>query len=329
LQYVRLPVAEGRRADHAGHCRRRKIRCLPANPEDSAGRCANCIRLKKDCTFFPVDHGAANMRAGGSPLSSSSSSSPPPLGALTPRTESAQSPPLEEPAIISLPAPEELPSQLAGASSRSYSTGYLPAAVSNGLAIQPSFMISQAAEHEGWQSPPFPHAEASPYWGSGESTPNPSAFQQMPELTPTSSGPPFAGAMAYPQQQWAAQGRSASFGQLEGVHHHHPFYHSPELATATDLAASLQYSQAGIPAPHVERSPAVMLAGHHPHMAGPPPGFPYQQPPQAWVAQQQPGVSTWYSEPSSLTELDVNEQEAADPFAGTVSPIYPHRQNTS
>ena len=37
-----------------GHCRRRKIRCLLA-PEDPQNRCANCIRLKKDCNFFPVD----------------------------------------------------------------------------------------------------------------------------------------------------------------------------------------------------------------------------------------------------------------------------------
>lgn len=37
-----------------GHCRRRKIRCLLA-PDDAQNRCANCIRLKKDCNFFPVD----------------------------------------------------------------------------------------------------------------------------------------------------------------------------------------------------------------------------------------------------------------------------------
>ena len=37
-----------------GHCRRRKIRCLLA-PDDIQNRCANCIRLKKDCSFYPVD----------------------------------------------------------------------------------------------------------------------------------------------------------------------------------------------------------------------------------------------------------------------------------
>jgi hypothetical protein len=235
---------------------------------------------------------------------------------------------------MSLPPPEELPSQ--HASSRSYSAGFLPAAVTNGLAIQPSFMISQAAEHEGWQSPPFPHAEASPYWGSGESTPNPSAFQQMPELTPTSSGPPFAPAAMTYQQQWAAQGRSASFGQLEGIHHAPYGAYPPDLAAAGAAAAELQFSLAqgqGVAAPHVgltaaERAnPAVaMLASHGQMAAAHAPGFAYHQ--QAWLTQPQPGVSPWFSEPNPLTELDLNEQEA-DPFAGTVSPVYPHRQNTS
>ena len=36
------------------HCRRRKIRCLLA-PDDAQNRCSNCIRLKKECNFFPVD----------------------------------------------------------------------------------------------------------------------------------------------------------------------------------------------------------------------------------------------------------------------------------
>ena len=38
----------------AGHCRRRKIRCIPA-PADPQNRCSNCIRLKKECNFYPVD----------------------------------------------------------------------------------------------------------------------------------------------------------------------------------------------------------------------------------------------------------------------------------
>ncbi|KAI9887479.1 MAG: hypothetical protein M1823_000737 [Watsoniomyces obsoletus] len=47
LGYHRTSVA-------CGHCRRRKIRCLLA-ADDPQGRCSNCIRLKKECNFFPVD----------------------------------------------------------------------------------------------------------------------------------------------------------------------------------------------------------------------------------------------------------------------------------
>ncbi|KAK4673298.1 hypothetical protein QC763_110660 [Podospora pseudopauciseta] len=47
LGYHRTSVA-------CGHCRRRKIRCIPSQ-NDVQGRCMNCIRLKKDCSFFPVD----------------------------------------------------------------------------------------------------------------------------------------------------------------------------------------------------------------------------------------------------------------------------------
>ncbi|KAK5278784.1 hypothetical protein LTR16_008274, partial [Cryomyces antarcticus] len=36
------------------HCRRRKIRCA-VNPDDLAGRCSNCIRLKKECRFYPIE----------------------------------------------------------------------------------------------------------------------------------------------------------------------------------------------------------------------------------------------------------------------------------
>ncbi|KAL5370842.1 hypothetical protein PMIN04_009566 [Paraphaeosphaeria minitans] len=75
LGYHRTSVA-------CGHCRRRKIRCLVANDEVT-GRCANCIRLKKECNFYPVDQtpeqsraqaGAAKEANAGAPTSSTASS---------------------------------------------------------------------------------------------------------------------------------------------------------------------------------------------------------------------------------------------------------------
>lgn len=64
-----------------GHCRRRKIRCVLAEQDDH-GRCQNCIRLKKECVFYPVDSAGgpesrAQQRSGaGSKSSSVISNSP-------------------------------------------------------------------------------------------------------------------------------------------------------------------------------------------------------------------------------------------------------------
>lgn len=75
LGYHRTSVA-------CGHCRRRKIRCLLA-PDDPQGRCSNCIRLKKECNFFPVEHTVDTHRPSGSVKD---------LGTGTPTTPQAPSP---------------------------------------------------------------------------------------------------------------------------------------------------------------------------------------------------------------------------------------------
>ncbi|KAH7196838.1 uncharacterized protein B0J16DRAFT_7095 [Fusarium flagelliforme] len=75
LGYHRTSVA-------CGHCRRRKIRCI-TSPNDTQGRCINCIRLKKDCSFFPVDQasiddsrGKQGSRVSAGPKGNSATSSP-------------------------------------------------------------------------------------------------------------------------------------------------------------------------------------------------------------------------------------------------------------
>ncbi|KAJ0131791.1 Uncharacterized protein HZ326_25118 [Fusarium oxysporum f. sp. albedinis] len=47
LGYLRTSVA-------CGHCRRRKISCIRSS-SDAQGRCINCIHLRKECIYFPVD----------------------------------------------------------------------------------------------------------------------------------------------------------------------------------------------------------------------------------------------------------------------------------
>ncbi|KAH4216220.1 hypothetical protein HBH98_112350 [Parastagonospora nodorum] len=79
LGYHRTSVA-------CGHCRRRKIRCLLAS-EDPQGRCANCIRLKKECNFYPVEH---NPDAPSSQALGSKDTSP--VQPLTPAASSPRHP---------------------------------------------------------------------------------------------------------------------------------------------------------------------------------------------------------------------------------------------
>ncbi|OKL62272.1 hypothetical protein UA08_02867 [Talaromyces atroroseus] len=87
LGYSRTSVACGQSIFHPPlcvmHCRRRKIRCL-VSADDSEGRCENCIRLRKECQFYPVDQQPPTdrkARPGNTPTSSAdpsiASSSPP------------------------------------------------------------------------------------------------------------------------------------------------------------------------------------------------------------------------------------------------------------
>ncbi|KAK1990319.1 hypothetical protein LX36DRAFT_416875 [Colletotrichum falcatum] len=69
LGYHRTSVA-------CGHCRRRKIRCI-ASPAMGESRCINCIRLKKECSFFPVDQAPLPQTAGPRPKALSQASSGP------------------------------------------------------------------------------------------------------------------------------------------------------------------------------------------------------------------------------------------------------------
>lgn len=64
LGYHRTSVA-------CGHCRRRKIRCMMPD-DDPSGRCSNCIRLKKECIFCPVE----SSNAGKGPNTSRAVSAP-------------------------------------------------------------------------------------------------------------------------------------------------------------------------------------------------------------------------------------------------------------
>ncbi|KAK0618325.1 hypothetical protein B0T17DRAFT_496385 [Bombardia bombarda] len=109
LGYHRTSVA-------CGHCRRRKIRCIPSQ-NDVQGRCVNCIRLKKECSFFPVDQQppqdtrqkSASRSSIGPKIASASSS--PAMQSGIPSDMHAQQPypQLTMPSIQNMPPPMKPP----------------------------------------------------------------------------------------------------------------------------------------------------------------------------------------------------------------------------
>ncbi|KXT04311.1 hypothetical protein AC578_7925 [Pseudocercospora eumusae] len=84
LGYQRISIA-------CAHCRRRKIRCLLSEDEHEQ-RCQNCIRLKKDCVFYPVDQQAAiDARSETSSRSGAHPSGPSPAVSTSPTQMDATS----------------------------------------------------------------------------------------------------------------------------------------------------------------------------------------------------------------------------------------------
>ena len=95
-----------------GHCRRRKIRCIPA-PADPQNRCSNCIRLKKECNFYPVDQQpqpdprrSGSKSQSGTGRASESTSPTTSSGHLPDNPSSLPYPPLNMPPIQDLGGPQ-------------------------------------------------------------------------------------------------------------------------------------------------------------------------------------------------------------------------------
>ncbi|KAK1769613.1 hypothetical protein QBC33DRAFT_328330 [Phialemonium atrogriseum] len=132
LGYHRTSVA-------CGHCRRRKIRCIPS-PADVQGRCVNCIRLKKECSFYPVDQQPPQdtrqksaSRSSVGPKIASASSSPAmqsglpsdmhgqqPYPQLTMPSIQNMAPPMKPPGSESFPPEAKMPSGASGARNFDY-----------------------------------------------------------------------------------------------------------------------------------------------------------------------------------------------------------------
>ncbi|KAM7184903.1 Halotolerance protein 9 [Rhypophila sp. PSN 637] len=115
LGYHRTSVA-------CGHCRRRKIRCMPS-PNDVQGRCMQCIRLKKECSFYPVDQQPPQdtrqksaSRSSVGPKLASASSSP----AMPPTGHPAELHALQTYPQLTMPSIQNMPPPMKPAGSESY-----------------------------------------------------------------------------------------------------------------------------------------------------------------------------------------------------------------
>ncbi|KAG9245697.1 hypothetical protein BJ878DRAFT_337641 [Calycina marina] len=283
LGYHRTSVA-------CGHCRRRKIRCIPA-PADPQNRCSNCIRLKKECNFYPVDqqpqpeprrgsktqNGTDGISEASSPSTSSghfpdihsagsySNLSMPPIQDLggsqmkRQRTESFSPEAKGLPFLRRAPAgPPDLAPVVTSSRNFEYSQG-----VTNWMASD----ISPGVKSHHGRPPPD---SSSMYWrGQHQDSPMTPAFSPF---TPSGQNLPV---QTWPKSQpepnqrddasWPAPHRSMSYNNLEGgvtnPHQHPQSYqqashsdHPPQHYTIKSRASHLE---------HYPPPPIVTSSSHH------------------------------------------------------------------
>ncbi|KAL8654912.1 MAG: hypothetical protein Q9210_001216 [Variospora velana] len=332
------------------HCRRRKIRCLLAL-DDPQNRCSNCIRLKKECCFFPVDQQPqmsqrprTGSKAGSGDTSISSSSSPALAGGplidhysqFRPLPLSSQDYP---PSAAPLSATTSSPSR------RSTSLPLIldPKSLADlDLASDNSrtYEFSYHADRSYWESPFYeqgpisaghstPEEPSHAYWRMGDSPITP-AFSQIPGPPSSLMQPRSSFAAFSPPREdhgWQSAPRSMSFGHVEDLSHGYPNpylspvsmdyrrrpsdLYPPSLQTSSE--SSKNNSTGDISTPPLTATVNSQSMGH------------FVSP--IWNAL--PGHSSlnktveynpWYSDPAPLAK--VTEEEVGPPFNGGSGHIF-------
>lgn len=263
-----------------GHCRRRKIRCQLPLPEDAQGRCTNCIRLKKECNFYPVDqappvdskptHQARRDTAMSGAPSASSQSSPHISGASQPGSVA------DEAAHIHLHSPkvDQMRQQCEGG-------GFPVPSSTEGLGVQhqapeAALLISllgtthnapfQYAPSSGgvWteQQPPlqqYPHQHrasiADPQYWSASSTPTTAHYSHDSAIPFTATTPATFNSPNFAYTQAGnpsfVPARSMSYGQIEGMSHQFNYqsvqYGHQETHPGYTLPSQPQFSHSTFP----------------------------------------------------------------------------------
>ncbi|KAF2116696.1 hypothetical protein BDV96DRAFT_32763 [Lophiotrema nucula] len=228
LGYHRTSVA-------CGHCRRRKIRCLVA-PDDTQGRCANCIRLKKECNFYPVEQSPETQRsqtssvketATGAPASSTTSSPHHPPSALGEKPEEFRSP---YPAVSgSTAAPRygmstdaEVEPKQPGSVHMQHPPYAYPHAIETQwppAGILPSSTVAENSPSSSGYWRPSPSTATSNYGSESNFSGG-----HTPGTMSSASNPPYSGhheGHGWPQPTFQPPTRSMSYGNIEGLPHHY------------------------------------------------------------------------------------------------------------
>ena len=341
-----------------GHCRRRKIRCLLA-PDDAQNRCANCIRLKKDCSFFPVDQQPqmdrrprAHSRVDTRGSTSSNSSPAMPGGHILDHNEDFNSYP-----HLPLAVPYQASRGSIGGVSpmtrgalRFNNDQKIPSILTSVLAplSAQSFDFPQHARSS-WGSPfpgdgPTSASHSSPadsahnFWGRHTDSPMTPGFS--PHLSvPTSalrsvsdtrsSFTSFAPSRSHSDSTWAAPTRSMSFGMVEDLpqsyHNHYPHSHPSSMdyrRRASELhPPSLQTS-------NNSSNASISEPGMTPLPVSSPP-IQHWGVPTTWGSLSNPMVTkapdygTWYGETTPLAKV---QEEDIGPYSNEPAILYTGEQ---
>ncbi|WYZ34448.1 hypothetical protein EsH8_I_000724 [Colletotrichum jinshuiense] len=281
LGYHRTSVA-------CGHCRRRKIRCIPS-PVDVQGRCINCIRLKKECSFHPVDQppppqmadarSKAPSRASVGSKIASESSSPAMAPGQSPEMLHRQqyhpsvipsapnmAPPAMRPPTIENIGPEAMMTSGAASASRAYDfpnqsiTNWMSPNVSPGTAARPADL------NETWKS----YTQESPV------TPSFSAYTPQ---APSPASWSNAGSNAHDDIRWSSFAPGSSMTYPRGTQLPSQYPAMPQQSRqfgrkSSTMSADTYPAQIATAFPGVDPQNASLSAG-----AVPPSGYgSWQQP---------------------------------------------------
>jgi hypothetical protein len=277
-----------------GHCRKRKIRCIPS-PNDVQGRCINCIRLKKECSFFPVDQQPpidpkqrSSSRSSTGPKLTSTSSSPAMQSGLPhdPRAQQGYSH-LAMPSMQAV-APQMKPSGTEGFSPATYGTS----GMTTWMSVDASPSMSKSGDMS-WRY-------------SGETTTTPAA----------SAYPAYPGQLPEPSWSTSVSGESSTREDITWSGYDAPparshSYSSDSMASQQAYYASVSGRQYA--SPHATTIPAIeTVPGSMEHQmalsAGAVASPGYQTCPQYQYAKPSGSYSTWHGEQEHHQSADQSDE---------------------